>query len=124
MAGTLTISTLSDGTNSTSATNPIRGSARAWVNWNGTNGSIRSSYNVSSVTRTNVGQYTVTFTTAFANANYASTGSAGGAVRNNTVGDVAFPESLYAAATVGVDVQYSHTVAFDAPVISVACFSS
>jgi hypothetical protein len=69
---TLTTTTISDGTNSTSSTNPIRGSAKAWVNFNG-NGvnTIRASYNVSSITRTGTGQYTVTFTSAFADTNYA-----------------------------------------------------
>lgn len=71
MAGTLTISTLSDGTNSTSSTNCIQGSAKAWVNWNGTNGSVRTSYNVSSVTRSSAGIYAVNFTNAFSDANYA-----------------------------------------------------
>jgi hypothetical protein len=71
MAGTLTISTLSDGTNSTSSTNCIQGSAKAWVNFNGvTTATIRSAYNVSSVTRTATGRYTVNFTNAFANTNY------------------------------------------------------
>jgi hypothetical protein len=70
MAGTLVITTLSDGTNSTSATNPILGSAKAWVNFNGADGTRRASYNVSSVTRTATGKYTVNFTNAFADANY------------------------------------------------------
>jgi hypothetical protein len=78
MAGTLTISTLSDGTNSTSATNPILGSVRAWVDFNGTTspGTIRSSYNVSSVTRNATGDYTVNFTSDLANADYAAIGNA------------------------------------------------
>ena len=70
MAGTLTISILSDGTNSTSSTNCSQGSAKAWVNFNGSSGAIRTSYNVSSVTRTGTGDYTVNFTSAFADANY------------------------------------------------------
>lgn len=73
MAGTLTISTLSDGTNSTSATNCISGSAKAWVNFNGTinaGENRRASYNVSSVTKNGTGVYTVNFTNAFADANY------------------------------------------------------
>jgi hypothetical protein len=82
MAGTLTISTLSDGTNSTSSTNCISGSAKAWVSFNG-NGStsIRASYNVSSVTYNSAGNYTVNFTNAFADTNYApaSCGSSYGA---------------------------------------------
>jgi hypothetical protein len=73
MAGTLTISTLSDGTNSTSATNPILGSAKAWVNFNGTSTvAIRSSYNVSSITDNGTGDYTVNFTTALVDANYSA----------------------------------------------------
>jgi hypothetical protein len=72
MAGTLTISTLSDGTNSTSATNVING-AKAWVNFNGTTSppTIRAQYNVGSITKNATGQYTVNFTNAFADANYA-----------------------------------------------------
>lgn len=70
MPGTLTISTLSDGTNSTSATNPVRGSARAWAQFNGLTGATNGSFNISSVTRTSAGQYTVNMTNALANANY------------------------------------------------------
>ena len=74
MAGTLTIGTLSDGTNSASATDAIKGSARAWVNFNGvTTATILASYNVSSVTRNNTGNYTVNFTSALTDANYAVT---------------------------------------------------
>jgi hypothetical protein len=76
MAGTITISTLSDGTNSTSATNPILGSARAWVNFAGLTAAINASYNVSSVTKDSTGTFTVAFTNAFSDANYAPIGSA------------------------------------------------
>lgn len=46
--------------------------AKAWVNFDGTTspGTIRSSYNVSSVTKTNTGRYIVNFTTAMTDANY------------------------------------------------------
>lgn len=76
MAGTLTISTLSDGTNSTSATNCIQGSAKAWVNFNGSTAGIRASYNVSSITRSGGGIYYMTFTNAFSDINYSVVGSA------------------------------------------------
>lgn len=89
MAGTLTISTLSDGTNSTSATNPIRGSAKAWVCFNGTGPAIRSSYNVSSITRIALGNYTVNFTNAFANTDYAFSGGVGYDVSTNQTAYVA-----------------------------------
>ena len=75
MAGTLTISTLSDGTNSTSSTNCIQGSAKAWVNFDGTGTvAIRASYNVSSITDNGTGDYTVNFTNALVDANYAVAG--------------------------------------------------
>jgi hypothetical protein len=51
---------------------PIYG-ARAWVNFNGTGVvAIRGSGNVSSITDNNVGDYTVNFTTALADVNYAA----------------------------------------------------
>jgi len=54
---------------------------RAWVNFNGTGTvAIRASYNVSSITDNGTGDYTVTFTTAFANTNYTSIAT----VSNNT----------------------------------------
>jgi hypothetical protein len=72
MAGTLTISTLSDGTNSTSSTNCIQGSAKAWGSYTGTGSTptTRSAYNISSVTRNSTGNCTFSFTTALPTANY------------------------------------------------------
>ena len=59
------------GTASTSMLNAINGSAKAWVNFNGTGTvAIRASYNVSSVTDGGVGICTVNFTIAMADANY------------------------------------------------------
>ena len=63
---------------------------RAWVNFNGTGTvAIRASGNVSSITDTGVGGYTVNFTTAMPDANYAVTGlcsdiSVNGAMVNTT----------------------------------------
>jgi hypothetical protein len=49
---------------------------RAWVNFNGTGTvAIRASNNVSSITDNAVGDYTVNFTTAMADANYSVCGS-------------------------------------------------
>lgn len=57
---------------------PIFG-VRAWVNFNGTGTvAIRSSGNVSSITDNGVGDYTVNFTTALPDANYAVALTAGG----------------------------------------------
>lgn len=79
MAGTLTISTLSDGTNSTSSTNCIQGSAKAWLSFSYISGVLSTvgSYNISSITRSSTGAYTVTMTTALASATYAVVCSGG-----------------------------------------------
>jgi hypothetical protein len=72
MAGTIVSDTIQNGAGaSTSTTNVINGSAKAWVSWNGAGGAtINSSYNVSSMTYNGTGDYTVNFTTAMANASY------------------------------------------------------
>jgi hypothetical protein len=57
---------------------------RAWVNFNGTGTvAIRASGNVSSITDNGTGDYTVNFTTAMADANYAT-----GTNYGNTAGSV------------------------------------
>lgn len=87
MAGTLTIATLSDGTNSTSSTNCISGSAKAWVNFNGTGTvAIRASYNVSSITDNGTGDYTVNFTTSMPNTTYSVVATSGNLDAATTAG--------------------------------------
>jgi hypothetical protein len=87
MAGTIVADTIQDGAgNSTAMDNAIYGSAKAWVNWNGTNGTRYASYNVSSVTRNGTGDYTINFTNAFTDANYATSWS--GSQSNNWTGSM------------------------------------
>jgi hypothetical protein len=81
MAGTIVADQLQDGAgNSTAMDNAIYGSAKAWVNFNGVSGSvaIRAQYNVSSVTRTSGGTYTVNFTNALTDVNFAACAFPGG----------------------------------------------
>lgn len=76
---TLSITTLEDRASlaSTPVLNAINGSSKAWVNFNGTGTvAIRASYNVSSITDNGTGDYTVNFTTAMPDANYAAAGIA------------------------------------------------
>ena len=48
-----------------------QGRAKAWVNFNGTGTiAIRDSFNISSLTDNNTGDYTVNFTNNFSNTNY------------------------------------------------------
>ncbi len=56
----------------------VANTAKAWVSYKGTvTRAINASFNVSSVTYNSAGNYTINFTSAFADANYAGIGTAG-----------------------------------------------
>ena len=72
---TLRLTTISNQTGSASVPSDtvINGSAKAWVNFNGTGTvAIRASFNVSSITDNGTGDYTVNFSTAMVDANYSA----------------------------------------------------
>ena len=72
---TLRLTTISnqDGSATVPSQTVISGSAKAWVNFNGTGTvAIRASFNVSSITDNSTGDYTINFTNALADANYAT----------------------------------------------------
>jgi hypothetical protein len=74
-------------------TNEQKQICKAWVNFNGTTATpstIRSSYNVSSVTKNGTGDYTVNFATALADANYSAVVMAQGATTASLVAPVAY----------------------------------
>jgi len=76
---TLKVSTIQDtsGNNSSTPAGIASGTAKAWVNFNGDGTvAIRDNFNVSSITDNGTGDYTVTFTTAMASADYCVTGGA------------------------------------------------
>ena len=80
------------------------GVCRAWVNFNGTGTvAIRAAFNVSSITDNGTGNYTVNFTTAMPDNNYASPtsvsrGTGGGSDTNRTA-------NPYSRLNTGVSVQ-------------------
>ena len=74
---TLNTVNITNGTDSITVEGAVKGSAKAWVNFNGTGTvAIRASYNVSSITDNGTGDYTVNFTTALVDANYSATTTA------------------------------------------------
>ena len=77
---TIKTETLSTPSNATGPVDTVvNGTAKAWVNFNGTGTvAIRRAFNVSSITDNTVGDYTVNFTTAMPDANYAGVGSSAG----------------------------------------------
>ena len=124
MAGTIVASTLSDGTNSTSTTNCIIGSAKAWVQFAGSTGTIAGSFNVSSVTRASAGTYTINYTTAMSNANYAvsfGAGNASGGVgvpRAQAIGSISTTQLQF------INAQASNNTLLDDAITSAVVFSS
>ena len=67
---TLRVNNITDASGGSSSLS-APGAAKAWVNFNGTGTvAIRAALNVTSITDNAVGDYTVNFTTALADANY------------------------------------------------------
>jgi len=99
---------------------PIYG-ARAWVNFNGTGTvAIRASGNVSSITDDGTGIYTVNFTTAMPNTNYAVVGAAGES--DSGGGNRMLGLRVLATSSVGVRGFSSGSSAVDLPEMCVAIF--
>ena len=93
---------------------------RAWVNFNGTGTvAIRASFNVSSITDNGTGTYTVNFTTAMPDANYAIAGV--GSYANVML---AYADSTYTPTTTSVKVSVftSAGTAYDGNAVSLAVF--
>jgi hypothetical protein len=102
--------------------------ARAWVNFNGTGTvAIRASGNVSSITDNGTGDYTLNFTAAMSDANYAVSGSANDSGGSSSYVWLATGAGLYGTilrSTTQVRVQsiFTSTNVVDVSTINVAIF--
>ena len=98
--------------------------AKMWFSFNQDNNNniIRDSLNVSSATDIGTGRFNINYTNSMANANYGAASGGGGTIRNNTLSNIATPDSLFASGSIGVDCQYQHAVAFDPPRVTVSAF--
>jgi hypothetical protein len=121
---TLVAQTISNGTVSTSSANVIQGSAKAWVNFNGTlvsPGSGRANYNVSSVTKAATGDYTINFTNTLPNANYSVLGT----VRLQGISNTGACDPLsYATGNFRMRTINSAGTGFDSDIVNIAVFSN
>ena len=125
---TLKTSNIQDtsGNNNSTPEEINQGRAKAWVNFDGTLASIgngRDNYNVTSVTDNGTGDYTVNFTNAFANANYAVTGTSGG--QSNTSNGAVYQLDQSTAKTTSacrIAILTSSGSLVDAPQIGMAFF--
>lgn len=100
---------------------------RAWINFDGTSGSIgtgRASGNISSVTDNGTGDYTLNFSNAMPDANYAVIGSAsnsaGGVVGIALIPD--YPNATQTTTAVRIESVTTATSNFDAANYCVAIF--
>lgn len=75
MAGTLVIDTLKASSGVLATQNGMSGIAKAWINFNASTSTIKGSFNVTSLTKNTTGDWSINFTTAMPNVNYAMTGS-------------------------------------------------
>ena len=107
----------------TGGINPVR-LAKSWVNFTGSGTpSINASYNVSSITDTDTGRYTVNFSTALTDANYCFAGSAGnnGATTNGR--DVSL-DGTRTTSGVAIRVSYNDSSTQDDAYIGVMVFGN
>jgi hypothetical protein len=97
-------------------------SVRAWVNFNGTGTvAIRANYNVASITDNGTGDYTVNFTTALPDANYAVVGTG----QNNTqaIETVVLKAGATPLTTAGANIRTVFPSGYvDSPFVLVAIF--
>jgi hypothetical protein len=111
-------------TESTDVTNVINGSAKAWVNFNGTGTvAIRESFNVSSITDNGTAIYAVNFTNAMPDANYIVCGMCNWNINGWGTVQLYSSNSGNPFSTTAVDIrtlEYSNQ--FDAAFITVAVF--
>jgi hypothetical protein len=88
-----------------------QGLAKAWVNFNGTGTvAIRDNFNVSSITDNGNGDYTVNFTNAMANANYAMVGTGSLDGRTETIVVTGYTEATRLAASIRINTRYDNSI--------------
>jgi len=101
--------------------NTVQGLAKAWLRMDGEGTiAINDSFNITSITDQDVGNYRVAIANDMGNANYSATTAGGGGADNNTLTAVSTPNPNFAAGTLDLDCVYSHTTAFDPPIVSLA----
>lgn len=102
-----------------------RYTARAWVNFNGTGTvAIRGSGNVSSITDNGTGNYTVNFTTAMVDANYAvfGFGKRQDDINTNIAMVSAQNSQTYSTSAVGIVTHQGSWTLTDFPTVNIAIF--
>jgi len=131
-SGNVRVTTLADsaGNNNSTPAEIASGRAKAWVNFNGRGTvAIRTSYNVASITDNGIGDYTINFTNAMADGNFAVAGSArwndsgiAGYMRVISICAVGTLANAMTTSSIRVSVNYSNGGVDDAQVVTVTIF--
>ena len=102
----------------------MSGAAKAWVNFNGTGTvAIRASFNVTSITDNGTGDYTVNFTSALPDANYAVNATADvGGVNDFAIACTGDNQTARTASLVRIRVGASNGTGADSNVVSISVF--
>jgi hypothetical protein len=106
----------------------VTGTAKAWVNFNGTGTvAIRDSYNVSSITDNGTGLYTASFANALSDINYSSNITAGNSSTASSCMAAVSIDGSYTTTSVGVKVNFANASAngaVDSATVSLAIFGN
>jgi hypothetical protein len=128
---TLKVDTIQDqaGGNASTPDEIYSGRAKAWVNFDGTTGTlnqpdvtIRASFNVSSVTDNGTGDYTVTFTNQMSDANYATSITSSNSPGNGLVSFIKSSAAVPTSAAVRVECTNVSPTATDNTYMNVIIF--
>ena len=101
--------------------------AKAWINLDSTQAAasmIRESYNVSSMTDTATGRYTINFSTALSNANYCFAGSAGNNASTTTIGRDVSQDGTRTTSALPIRVTRDNDVAVEDSYVGVIVFGN
>ena len=122
---TIKTETLSTPSNATVPVDTVvNGTAKAWVNFNGTGTvAIRRSFNVSSITDNGTGDYTVNLTTAMPDVNGTVTGATVETVGSFSGGLRCVMPSFSSTSSIRLGVAYVNGGTTDTPYIGIAVFS-
>jgi len=115
------------GSNSLTTAQIYNGTAKAWVNFNGTGTvAIRAQFNVSSITDNGTGDYTVNFTTAMPDANYAvafgNGATSGGAGNNSMLVGVIREGNALATGSFRMTINYANGLVSNAATVCASIF--
>jgi len=125
--GSITYAKLS--TSATESLNLSKRVAKVWVNFNGTNNSIRQDYNVSSITDHGTANYTINFSTSLGDNDYCSMGMCTDATNSGGIGTVGFYSQYYqsidttmSATSLRINTVNTENSGVDSPAVCVGIF--